>query len=168
MTPDELSFLEYATALSDWLAPFHNYTRPSPAAVLAEAAKQSELKTGFPLKGYEHTASNGSTSNGHAKKTEEPPALAEIPEVVIKFFDSVYHQSFYFARFSHGMKWNADMSLRFKETLDAGGLPPELLQIVTLAQEVSLCNQDEMHSSHLYRHGLCSPSRLNDSSLLLL
>ncbi|KAH9935019.1 N-acetyltransferase B complex non catalytic subunit-domain-containing protein [Fomitopsis serialis] len=114
LTPEEQSFLEYATALSNWLAPFHDYIRPPPAAVLAEAAKQTELKTGFPLKGYE-PPKNGTATNGHAKKAEEPPTLADTPEIVNKFFD--------------------DMSARFKEALEAGRLPPELLQIVTLTQE---------------------------------
>ena len=88
LTPEERAFLEYATALSDWLAPFHDYIRPPPAAVLAEAAKQTELKTGFPLKGYE-PPKNGTATNGHAKKAEEPPTLADTPEVVNEFFDGM-------------------------------------------------------------------------------
>ncbi|KAI0726631.1 actin cytoskeleton organization protein [Fomitopsis betulina] len=114
LTPEERSFLEYANALADWLAPFHDYIRPPPAAVLAEAAKQTELKTGFPLKGYE-PPKNGTATNGHAKKAEEPPILADTPEVINKFFD--------------------DMNARFKEALETGRLPPELLQLVTLTQE---------------------------------
>lgn len=57
--------------------------------VLAEAAKQSELKTGHPLKGVEisPTPPNG-FANGHHKKDEEAPAITEPPEIVVNFFNS--------------------------------------------------------------------------------
>jgi len=115
LTPDELAFFDYATALSDWLVPYHDHIRPPAAAVLAEAAKQTELKTGHPLKGLDIPQKNGSATNGHAKKDEEPPATKEAPEIVTDFFDN--------------------MSARFKEALDGGRLPCELLHIVTLTQE---------------------------------
>lgn len=76
--------MEYAHALIDWLEPFHNHCRPPPAVVLAEAAKQTELKTGHPLKGIDIPPMNG---NGYHKKSEEPPTIQEAPEVVIKYFD---------------------------------------------------------------------------------
>jgi len=53
--------------------------------VLAEAAKQTELKTGHPLKGIEIPTSNG--INGHHKKEEEPPAIQEPPEILLNYFD---------------------------------------------------------------------------------
>ena len=37
--------------MSEWLTPYHDYTRPPPSAVLAEAAKITEQKTGHTLKG---------------------------------------------------------------------------------------------------------------------
>lgn len=76
--------MEYANALTNWLERYHNFIRPPPAVVLAEAAKQAELKTGHPLKGIEIHSSNG--SNGHHKKDEDPPAIQEPPKVVSKFF----------------------------------------------------------------------------------
>ncbi|CCM04607.1 uncharacterized protein FIBRA_06789 [Fibroporia radiculosa] len=87
LTADELAFLEFGTALADWLAPYHDYVRPPASAVLAEAAKQTELKTGHPLKGLDLPPKNGSTTNGHIKKEEDPPAASEPPEVVVQFFD---------------------------------------------------------------------------------
>jgi len=68
--------------LSNWLEPYHDFTRPPPAVVLAEAARQTELKTGHPLKGIEIPP------NGHHKKDEEPPAIQEPPELVKEFFTS--------------------------------------------------------------------------------
>jgi N-terminal acetyltransferase B complex non-catalytic subunit len=72
--------------LADWLEPYHDYSRPPPAVVLAEAAKQTELKTGHPLKGIELYPTNG--TNGH-KKDEIPPTIQEPPAVVVKYFDSM-------------------------------------------------------------------------------
>lgn len=85
LTSDELSFVEYASALADWLEPYHDYTRPPPSVVLAEAAKQTELKTGQPLKGVDMLALNGAHGNG--KKDEEAPTVKEPPEIAVKFFD---------------------------------------------------------------------------------
>jgi N-terminal acetyltransferase B complex non-catalytic subunit len=50
---------------------------------LAEASKQTELKTGHPLKGLEFPVTNG---NGH-KKDEEAPPFVEPPEFIVHFFD---------------------------------------------------------------------------------
>ncbi|KAH9951453.1 actin cytoskeleton organization protein [Amylocystis lapponica] len=93
LTPDELAFLEYATALANWLAPYHDYVRPPPQAL--------------PPK-------NG-TTNGHAKKEEDPPAVTEPPEIVSKYFDY--------------------MAGRFKEVLEGGRPSYEVLQVATLTQE---------------------------------
>lgn len=79
--------MEYTHALVDWLEPHHNHCRPPPAVVLAEAAKQTELKTGHPLKGIDIPPMNG---NGHHKKNEEPPAIVDAPEVVVKYFESKF------------------------------------------------------------------------------
>ncbi|PCH37977.1 hypothetical protein WOLCODRAFT_135971 [Wolfiporia cocos MD-104 SS10] len=115
LTPDEQSLLEYATTIANWLEPFHDYIRPPAATVLAEAAKQTELKTGHPLKGLELPPKNGTTTNGHAKKDEEPPAPKEAPELAFKYFDN--------------------MSVRFNEALNSGKMLSELLHIATITQE---------------------------------
>jgi N-terminal acetyltransferase B complex non-catalytic subunit len=86
LTADEVSFADYASALADWLEPYHDYTRPPAAVVLAEAAKQTELKTGHPLKGVDLQSLNGIAS-GNGKKEEDPPAVTEPPELVLKFFE---------------------------------------------------------------------------------
>ncbi|KAF8910991.1 actin cytoskeleton organization protein [Gymnopilus junonius] len=114
LTLDEVKFVEYAHALIDWLEPYHNHCRPPPAVVLAEAAKQTELKTGHPLKGIDIPPLNG---NGHHKKSEEPPAIHEAPEVVVKYFDAA--------------------KSRFKEAQSKPS-PSELLHVATLAQEAYL------------------------------
>jgi N-terminal acetyltransferase B complex non-catalytic subunit len=75
--------VEFAGALGDWLEKYHDYARPHPSAVLAEASKQTELKTGHPLKGLEIPVTNG---NVH-KKDEEMPAFVEPPEFIVHFFD---------------------------------------------------------------------------------
>lgn len=70
------------------MEPFHDHIRPPPAVVLAEAAKQTELKTGHPLKGVDLEALKQLVT-GNGKKDEEPPAVTEPPEPVIKFFDGM-------------------------------------------------------------------------------
>ncbi|KAF8965269.1 actin cytoskeleton organization protein [Flammula alnicola] len=115
LTPDEAQLIEYAHALADWLEPYHNYARPPPSVVLAEAAKQTELKTGHPLKGIEIPATNG--SNGQHKKDEEPPVVHEPPQTVLKYFDAV--------------------KARFDEAQSKSS-PSELLHVATLAQEAYL------------------------------
>lgn len=88
LTPDELTFVNYATALADWLEPYHDHARPPPSVVLAEAAKLAEQKTGHPLKGVEIPPKNGNgNANGSAKKDEEAPPITEAPELVVRFFD---------------------------------------------------------------------------------
>ncbi|KII88399.1 hypothetical protein PLICRDRAFT_54238 [Plicaturopsis crispa FD-325 SS-3] len=115
LTPDELSFLNYATALADWLEPYHDHIRPPPSVVLAEAAKQTELKTGLPLRGVTIPPSNGSTSP--VKKDEEAPPVKPAPELVSAFFDQI--------------------NGRFREAL-ARKVPAEILHVATLAQEALL------------------------------
>jgi N-terminal acetyltransferase B complex non-catalytic subunit len=93
LTPDERSFTNYASALADWLEPYHDHARPPPAVVLAEASKMAEAKTGYPLKGVE-VPKNGNTTptNGSAKKDEEAPPVVDAPELVGQFFDGMeYH-----------------------------------------------------------------------------
>ncbi|KAI6160023.1 N-acetyltransferase B complex non catalytic subunit-domain-containing protein [Pisolithus thermaeus] len=87
LTPEERQLMEWATTLGDWLEPHHNYTRPPPHVVLAEAAKQTELKTGLPLRGVDSKALNG---NGNSKKDEEAPPIKPVPELVVKFFEEAY------------------------------------------------------------------------------
>lgn len=116
LTADELLLVDFAHALADWLEPFHNYTRPPPHVVLAEAARQTELKTGHPLKGVEIPPADG-FSNGNGKKNEEPPPIREPPELVVKYFST--------------------MKSRLSEALDELSIA-ELLHLATLAQEAFL------------------------------
>jgi N-terminal acetyltransferase B complex non-catalytic subunit len=80
--------IRYSDALADWLEPYHNHVRPPPALVLAEAAKQNDLKIGHPIRGLELNTSNSSSTNG--KKDEEAPAFKEPPEVIQRFFDGLF------------------------------------------------------------------------------
>lgn len=84
LTPDELSLISYADALAEWLESFHDHVRPPASVVLAEAAKQTELKTGMPLRGVDITP-----PNGLVKKEEDTPPITEAPEDLVKFFESV-------------------------------------------------------------------------------
>ncbi|KAK2466858.1 hypothetical protein APHAL10511_001116 [Amanita phalloides] len=93
LTADERSLLEYTLSMAEWLEPYHNYTRPPPHVVLAEAAKQTELKTGHPLKGIEVQALNGSP-NDNGKKNEEPPSIREAPAIVANHFKDVKEKIF--------------------------------------------------------------------------
>ncbi|EIN07294.1 actin cytoskeleton organization protein [Punctularia strigosozonata HHB-11173 SS5] len=115
LTPDELAFMQYCNALGDWLRPWHDHTRPPPAQVLAEAAKQSEARTGKPLQGVEipPVPKNG-TSNGHSKD-HEPPSIEEPPEILLKYFN--------------------DMQQKFTELVERKALPYEILNVFTLTQE---------------------------------
>jgi N-terminal acetyltransferase B complex non-catalytic subunit len=128
-----LSFVNYANALANWLEPYHDYARPPPAVVLAEAAKQTELKTGYPLKGVDLTSLDGLSTNGNGKKDEEPPAVTEAPELVLKFFDG--EKVFVLLRHMFNM-----VGVEFKTRLSAvsKGSVPSTLHIATLAQEVRL------------------------------
>ncbi|KAJ6502477.1 actin cytoskeleton organization protein [Mycena sanguinolenta] len=118
LTPDELTFLNYATALADWLEPYHDYARPPPSVVLAEAAKLAEQKTGHPLKGVEIPPKNGNgNTNGSAKKEEDAPPITDAPELVVRFFD--------------------DMKTRFEAVKDASS-PSVTLHVASLMQEAFL------------------------------
>lgn len=81
LTWHEKRFFEFASALANWLGPFHDHVRPSPAAVLADAMKQNELKTGKPLRGIVLPAENG------PNEQKEPPQATPPPETVTTFFD---------------------------------------------------------------------------------
>jgi len=81
LTSHETRFFEFVSAIAEWLEPFHDHIRPSPATVLADAMKQNELKTGKPLRGIEIPAENGSTEQ------KEPPQVTSPPETVTTFFD---------------------------------------------------------------------------------
>ncbi|KAL4067946.1 N-acetyltransferase B complex non catalytic subunit-domain-containing protein [Scleroderma yunnanense] len=113
LTWEERQLMEWATALGDWLEPHHNHTRPPPHVVLAEAAKQTELKTGLPLRGVDLKALN--VPNGVSKKDEETPTIKEVPELVVRFFD--------------------DMNSRFKLLLLSKGSSSQLLHVATITQE---------------------------------
>ncbi|KAF9265486.1 actin cytoskeleton organization protein [Marasmius fiardii PR-910] len=83
LNSEELTLTQYADALTDWLEPYHDYARPPPSVVLAEAAKLTEKKTGFPLKGVEIPPQNGNST----KKDEDPPAVVDGPESLVAFFN---------------------------------------------------------------------------------
>ncbi|KAJ7097819.1 actin cytoskeleton organization protein [Mycena belliarum] len=118
LTPEELALVDYARALADWLEPYHDHARPPPGVVLAEAAKQAELKTGHPLKGVEIPPKSG---NANAllfpKKDEEAPPVTEAPAIVIQFFD--------------------DMKTRFDDAQSASS-PSLALHVAALMQEAFL------------------------------
>jgi len=114
LTFDETQLLDWATALGDWLEPHHNHVRPPPAVVLAEASRQTELKTGFPLRGVDLQAHNGD-ANGHPKKDEEAPPIKEAPGLLTVFFDTILS--------------------RFRHLLDSKCSISELLHVATITQE---------------------------------
>ncbi|KAN0077095.1 N-acetyltransferase B complex (NatB) non catalytic subunit domain containing protein [Tylopilus felleus] len=114
LTSEETQLLDWATALGDWLEPHHNYVRPPPAVVLAEASRQTELKTGFPLRGVDLQAHNGD-ANGHTKKDEEAPPIKDVPSLLITFFDT--------------------MLSRFRHMLESKNSISELLHVATITQE---------------------------------
>ena len=84
LSPTESLYYDFATALSDWLTPYHDYARPPPSAVLAEAAKLTEQKTGHTLRGLELAPD---AANGTVKKDEEPPAVVDPPAAISAYFD---------------------------------------------------------------------------------
>ena len=81
LTSHERQLFEFASAIAEWLEPFHDHIRPSPATVLADAMKQSELKTGKPLRNIEIPAEDGSNDQ------KEPPQVTPPPGIVTTFFD---------------------------------------------------------------------------------
>lgn len=115
MTSEETQLFDWATALGDWLEPHHNHVRPPPAVVLAEASRQTELKTGFPLRGVDLQAHNDD-ANGHPKKDEEAPAIKEAPHLLTMFFDA--------------------MLSCFRHLLESKHSISELLHVATITQEV--------------------------------
>ena len=131
LTYDETKLVEYARALADWLEPYHNYARPPPHVVLAEAVKQTELKTGHPLKGIEIHTTNA--TNGHPKKDEEPPTIQEPPEMVLNYFDGELD----FYSLSTAPYCALGVRARINDS-KAHSSPTELLHVATIAQEVGV------------------------------
>ena len=123
---------EFGHALSAWLRPYHNYARPPASVVLADAAKQAALRGGQPLKGVE-IPTNGSTPE-HVKKDDEPPAVKEPPEIIIKFFDSE-SPSNAVPTSPLIRHFILDMIARFTPLLESR-LRNEALHVATLTQEV--------------------------------
>ncbi|KAJ3732242.1 actin cytoskeleton organization protein [Lentinula guzmanii] len=113
LTRDELSLISYIDSLAEWLEPFHDYVRPPASVVLADVAKNTELKTGLPLRGVDIPP----PQNGHGKKEEETPPITDVPEVVAGFFEN--------------------MKTRFEDSKHAGSLS-EILHIATITQEAFL------------------------------
>lgn len=83
--------------------------------VLAEASRQTELKTGFPLRGVDLQVHNGDV-NGHPKKDEEAPPVKEAPGLLVVFFDA--------------------MLSRFRHLLESKRSISEVLHVATITQEV--------------------------------
>lgn len=114
--------------MADWLEPYHDYSRPPPAVVLAEAAKQTELKTGHPLKGIEIHHTNG--TNGH-KKDESPPTIQEPPVLVVKYFDGMCKDFL----IKSTIKLFSALLRRFDEINPKASIS-EILHLATIVQEV--------------------------------
>ncbi|KAJ3842483.1 actin cytoskeleton organization protein [Lentinula raphanica] len=112
LTSNESSLIAFVDSLAGWLEPFHDYVRPPASVVLADVAKNTELKTGLPLRGVDLTPQNGDT-----KKEEEMPPITDAPEIVAAYFD--------------------DMKTQFKNSLTTASLS-EVLHVVTLTQEAFL------------------------------
>ena len=90
LTPTERSLVEFVDALTTWLGPWHDFIRPPAAAVLAEAARITEQKTGgHQIKSLTPPpgASANSTANGHTKKDEDAPPVTDAPQSAFMFFD---------------------------------------------------------------------------------
>jgi len=121
LTADEMLLYNFAMALCEWLAPHHDHARPPPAVVLAEASRQAELlKAGKAGKVVPSNGGNGSasaTSNGHKKGSEEPPAVKEPPELVVKFFD--------------------DMAKRFVSVCEGPERYSDILHVAAITQEAA-------------------------------
>lgn len=81
LTWHERRFFEFTSAIAEWLEPFHDHVRPSPATVLADAMKQNELKTGKAVRGIELPVGNDSNEQ------REPPQVTPPPDIVTTFFD---------------------------------------------------------------------------------
>ena len=81
LTAHERQLFEFTSAIAEWLEPFHDHIRPSAATVLADAMKQSELKTGKPLRNIEIPTEDGSNDQ------KEPPQVTPPPGIVANFFD---------------------------------------------------------------------------------
>jgi len=79
--------VRYADALTEWLEDHHDHVRPPAAVVLAEASRNSVLKTGHPLKGIDvDPAMNG---QHNAKKSEDAPPVRDPPAYLEEFFDEL-------------------------------------------------------------------------------
>lgn len=137
--------------MADWLEPYHDYSRPPPAVVLAEAAKQTELKTGHPLKGVELYSTNG--TNGH-KKDESPPTIQEPPVLVVKYFDSMCK---FLLTVSTIYSFFSALQTRFDEINPRASIS-EILHLATIAQEVWLPSSSR----------LCSKVNVGQSFLLFV
>ena len=80
--------MQFVDALTEWLGPWHDFLRPPPSAVLAEAARITEQKTGgHQIKSLAPPPGTNGNANGHAKKDEEAPPVTEAPELAFTFFD---------------------------------------------------------------------------------
>ncbi|KAJ7581325.1 actin cytoskeleton organization protein [Mycena floridula] len=95
LTTCELALFKFGSTLADWLEPFHDLVRPSASQVLAEAAKQTELKTGFPLKGIDLVELKKDLSEKKKgdltppSSGEDTPLVREPPESIERFFDDM-------------------------------------------------------------------------------
>jgi len=72
LTEDEIALFHYATDLTNWLDPFHDFLRSR-----VDVAKQ-------PLKN--HPPNDGTPSNGHGRKADEAPQIGEPPDSILSYF----------------------------------------------------------------------------------
>lgn len=88
LTPAERALVQFVDSLTEWLGPWHDFLRPPPSVVLAEAAKMTEQKTGGQqIKSLILPPNANGSANGHSKKDEEAPPVKEGPELAVSFFD---------------------------------------------------------------------------------
>ena len=78
---------------------------------------------------------NGSPTNGNGKKDEEPPAVMEAPELVLRFFDGKETIPPFVT--SVFMTVRLDIKARLS-AMSSDSSPSAALHVATLAQEVRL------------------------------
>ncbi|KAI0256800.1 actin cytoskeleton organization protein [Lactifluus subvellereus] len=77
LTEDELALFRYATDLTNWLNPFHNFLRPR-----ADTAKQTPNNS--------PSSDGGGSSNGHGRKIDDAPRITEPPDSILLYFKNAH------------------------------------------------------------------------------
>lgn len=120
-------------ALCDWMAPYHDYARPPPETVLAEAVKQLEQKAGKPVKVPSHPGNGSAGANGNGHKKEDPPRIQDAPELLSKFFDGMVNCILFRTLLTID---RLDMTDRFKFAVEEERSTCQLLHVVAVTEEV--------------------------------